>query len=349
MPDPVFINGRFLTQEVTGIQRYSYELCMALIRVGVEIIILAPKKIRKEYSPECRIIQFGIFKGILWEQVDLPFFLLKHKNPLLINFGSPGPVFYKNRIVTVHDLAIYVNPAWFSQSYSFYYRLVMPVYTRRSKKVITVSEFSKKEIMKMTGIPDDKITVIHSAVSDTISEHPSRPTIKSDPYILILASLDPRKNMARLVEAYKLAGIEKDIKLVLAGKSDPVFNMKLSKDIRLRSIGYIPDEALASLYQNAALFIYPSLYEGFGLPPLEAMALGCPVILSDIPVFREIYGDAAHFVDPYDTGSIRDGILRVLKDELYRDQLIRRGKEKAHEYSFSRSAEKLAEIIRSFA
>jgi len=159
--------------------------------------------------------------------------------------------------------------------------------------------------------------------------------------------MDPRKNLARLVEAYNQTGLSNEIKLVLAGRINPIFNMKLPVEIIVRSAGYVPDEELASLYENATLFVYPSLYEGFGLAPLEAMSLGCPVILSDIPVFREIFGDAACYVDPCDTRSISDGILRVLTDETYRNELIRKGLEKARQYSWKRSAEKLAGLINS--
>jgi glycosyltransferase involved in cell wall biosynthesis len=344
---PIFINGRFLTQEMTGIQRFSYEICKALIDKEPGIVILAPKKIRKEYRLKCKIIRFGIFTNTLWEQVDLPLFLVKHKNPLLLNFGSPGPIFYPNRIVTVHDLSFYVNPAWFSKSYQFYYRFVTPVVARMSKKVITVSEFSKNEIIRLIGIPEEKITVIQNAVSSVIRKQQPNGTGEKGRYILSVTSLDPRKNLARLVDAYKMAGIETEVQLALAGKSDPVFNMELTGEILAHSAGYVPDDELSSLYENAALFVYPSLYEGFGIPPLEAMSLGCPVILSDIPVFREIFGDAAHYVDPLDAGSIRDGILQVLNNEPYRMELIRRGHERVKLYSWERSADKLYSIISS--
>jgi glycosyltransferase involved in cell wall biosynthesis len=344
---PVFINGRFLTQEMTGIQRFSYELCKALIRRGTEVVILAPKKIRPEYALNCRMIRFGMFTDILWEQIDLPVFLAKHKNPLLLNFGSPGPVFYSNRIVTVHDLSFLVHPEWFAKRYRLYYRLATPVFTRRSKKVITVSECSKSEIVRLIGIPEQKIIVVHNAVSGSFRKQPSHGAGEKEKYIFSVGSLDPRKNLARLLAAYKLAGIEKEFSLKFAGKADPVFRMELSEEILSHSAGYVPDDELSALYENAALFVYPSLYEGFGIPPLEAMAFGCPVILSDLPVFREIFDDAAHYADPLDTGSLRDAIVRVLSDEPYRTELIRRGHERVKQYDWDRSADKLASVINS--
>jgi glycosyltransferase involved in cell wall biosynthesis len=343
----VFINGRFLTQEMTGIQRFSYEICKALIRRGTDVVLLAPKKIRTEYPLNCRMIRFGIFTDILWEQIDLPVFLMKHKNPLLLNLGSPGPVFYSNRIVTVHDLSFLVHPAWFSRRYRLYYRLATPVFTRLSKKVITVSECSKNEIVRRIGIPEQKIVVIHNAVSGAFQKQPSHGAGGKEKYIFSVASLDPRKNLARLVAAYKLAGIEKEFSLKFAGKADPIFRMELSGEILSHSAGYVPDDELSALYENASLFVYPSLYEGFGIPPLEAMAMGCPVILSDLPVFREIFGDAAHYADPGNTESLRDAILLVLSDESYRMELIRRGHERTKLYDWDTSAEKLASVINS--
>jgi len=344
----IFINGRFLTQNMTGIQRFSYELCKALINNGIEIIILAPKKIKKDYKLNCRIIRLGIFSGILWEQFELPIFLLMHKSPLLLNFGSPGPLFYSNRIVTVHDISFYFHPEWFSWVYRTYYRLITPVFTRLSKKVITVSEFSKSEIKRWLHIPDNKIVIINNGVSEAFVNNPLKPALTKGKYILSVASLDPRKNLDSLVEAYRLSGIEReDIRLVLAGRSSPLFNMKMSDEIIANSMGYVPDEELAALYANAMLLVYPSLYEGFGIPPLEAMSLGCPVILSDIPVFRELFGEAAHYVDPYSIESISEGIIKVLTNESYRNELISLGHEKVKQYGWDKSAKKLAGIIKS--
>jgi glycosyltransferase involved in cell wall biosynthesis len=216
---------------------------------------------------------------------------------------------------------------------------------RLSKKVITVSEFSKNEIVRLIGIPGDKITVIHNAVSDAFQKKVSQKSGEKGRYILSVASMDPRKNLTKLVEAYQMAGIGQEVKLVLAGKTDPIFNIDLPEEILARSVGYVSDEELSSLYENAAIFVCPSLYEGFGIPPLEAMALGCPVILSDIPVFREIFGEAAHYVDPLDAKSIRDGIVLVLFDESYRLDLIRRGKERTKIYNWEKSADKLVSLI----
>ncbi len=345
----IYINGRFLTQKMTGIQRFSYELCKALIANGVEIEILAPRNIRDEYKINCPVIRFGIFSGILWEHFDMLFYLVRKKKPLLLSFGSPGPLFYKNRFVTVHDISFYFHPEWFSKSYGTYYRLITPIYTRISRKVITVTEFSKSEIKKWLKIPDEKFIIINNAVSGNILTDQVFPVANKGKYILTVASMDPRKNLDRVVEAYEKSNVKKDVKLVLVGKSSSLFNLKISEEIRSNSIGYVPDEQLAALYQGAALFVYPSLYEGFGIPPLEAMALGCPVILSDIPVFREVFGDAAYYVDPLNSDSIAEGIQKVLSNDNLRNELIARGLQQAKQYSWERSAKKLTETIKALA
>ena len=341
----IFINGRFLTQEMTGIQRFSYEITKALIRKGVDVVVLAPRKIRKEYTLNGEVIRFGHFSNLPWEQVDLPLFLRKKGNPLLLNFGSPGPLFYSNRIVTIHDLSFLVHPDWFSKSYRFYYKYATPLAARRSKKIITVSECSKMEIVARLSVSEDKVAVIPNAVSAVFMQKSTGNPLEKGKYILSVGSMDPRKNWQRLADAYKLAGIEKEVKLVVAGKRDAIFNIDLPAGFSNHTKGHVPDEALASLYQHAALFVYPSLYEGFGIPPLEAMSMGCPVILSDIPVFREVFGDAAHYVNPLSAESIRDGIQRVLSDEPYRKELVRKGTERANHYSWEESARRLISLI----
>lgn len=376
MISPLYINGRFLEQPITGIQRFSYELCKALIKQGVNIIILAPKSIRNEYRFDCKIEQFGRFSKLLWEQIDLPRYLSKVNNPLLLNFGSPGPLFYSNRIVTLHDLSFYHHPEWFSWSYNLYYRTVTPIFIRRSRKVLTVSEWSKSEILKKFKFSPEKITVIPNAASDcfqpqtpkTPSHSQSRvarsqkpeashqspearsqkPKASRQPFILSVASQDPRKNLDRLIRAYQSSRFKSEYQLTLVGKGDSIFKMKSSTQIHRYSIGYVKDDELSDLYAHASLFVYPSLYEGFGLPPLEAMAMGCPVILSDIPVFHEVFGDAAHYVDPWDVDSIKAGIEQVLDREDYRQELIQKGYRQAQNYQWEESARKLIQSLSSF-
>jgi glycosyltransferase involved in cell wall biosynthesis len=337
-----------MAEQITGIQRFAYEMCKALINNGVDITILAPKKIRNEYQLNCPIIKFGVLPGIMWEHFDLQFYLWFHKCPLLVNFGSPGPLFYKNRIVSIHDISFYINPAWFSWWYSVYYRSITSIFSKRSKKIITVSEFSKSEIIKKLKIDSSKIIVIHNAVSQAMINTKQTNVFKEDKYILTVGSLDPRKNLNKLVEAYNSSENRNDVKLYIVGKSSPMFNMKSSNSIEDNTLGYVSDEELVSLYKNASAFIYLSYYEGFGIPPLEAMSFGCPVILSDIPVFREIYGESALFVNPDNITEINTTINSILSNNEQRKHMISKGYEKVKEYSWDLSAIKLTKLIESF-
>lgn len=339
------INGHFLTQKLTGIQRFSYEITKALIIQDSSIVILSPRKVLNDYQLEGKIIKFGFFSGLIWEQIELPIYLLFHHRPFLLNFGSPGPLFYRNRLVTVHDITFKVHPEWFSWIYSTYYRFITPIYTRFSRKIITVSDFSKRELQNWLKIPNSKIEIVHNAVSKSIVNSLNSTLNKEEKYILTVASIDPRKNMFRLIEAFKLIEKTINVKLIIVGRSSKLFNIKITEDIRSKSIGYVTDKELAFLYQNAECFVYPSLYEGFGIPPLEAMSFNCPVVLSNIPVFNEIYGDAACYIDPYSVESIKNGIERILTDIHYKNKLIQNGIEKSKQYSWEKSAEKLYSII----
>ncbi|MEI8005442.1 MAG: glycosyltransferase family 1 protein [Bacteroidota bacterium] len=363
---PIYINGRFLAQRMTGIPRFAFEMCKAMHDQGFSFIVLAPANVLSEYVIDFKLIRFGFIKGLFWEHLLLPLYLLFHGNPLLLNFGSYGPLFYKNRIITIHDLALLVNPSWFSRSYYWYYKLVTPVAVRRSLKIITVSNFSKSEIIRLLHVPAEKIEVIYNAVAlkqtagtgidpsspeETLSHINSLKNTRFNgfiqkKYILSISSLDPRKNLARIVDAFLKSGLTEEYQLVFAGKTDAIFNMELSAEIVKRSLGYVTDEELVLLYKNASLFVYPSIYEGFGIPPLEAMALGCPVILSDIPVFHEVFGEACSYFDPNDTDDIINGMIKVLNDTEYRRQLTEAAFIRLRNFSWNKSANLLIDILR---
>ena len=344
----IIINGRFLTQKITGINRFACELCNALADFGIEIVIVAPKKIHPGYILNSRVEFFGWLTGPLWEQIDLPLYLLLHRNPLLLSFSGLGPLLYKNKITTIHDLAFYANPSWYSKSYYWFYRITTPLLAKFSKKIITVSEFSKSEIIRELGISAEKIEVINNAVHLTPLEFPAIANKVNGKYIFSVSSIDPRKNIYRLIEAYNKSGLANDYKLVLAGQTSKVFNIHISAEILKYSLGYVTDDELHVLYQNASLFVYPSLYEGFGIPPLEAMAHGCPTVISDIPVFKEIFGIASCYVNPLNPDDIKNGMIKVLSDRTYRDTLITSGVEQEKKYNWKRSANLVFQMIQPF-
>jgi glycosyltransferase involved in cell wall biosynthesis len=317
-----------LTQKITGVQRYAVEISKQIKKLYPEIKLLAPKNIiQNDLANDLEVETYGNLTGHLWEQVELPSYLRKNRRPFLVNLANTAPLQYEKQIVTIHDISFLVNSAWFSRKFYCYYRLLIPALVKRSVRILTVSEFSKRELMSHLHVPEQKIKVIYNGVSDFFreSDKVTENNIHGK-YILAVASLDPRKNLRRLIAAYMK--IKKDnIKLVIVGEQNRVFNQQLGVNLSQTGkdiiwLGRVPDEALAVLYKHARLLVLPSLYEGFGLPPLEAMACGCPVVVSNVASLPEVCGDAAYYINPYDTDSIADGIDKVLSNGLQRDSLI---------------------------
>lgn len=341
----IVINGRFLSQSISGVQRFAYEMTKSLISMGIDITVLTPRNINAGYSLDGKIIRWGVNKGHLWEQFDLFLYLKTHGNPLMINFSGLGPIHYKNQICTIHDLSYLINPAWFSRNYYRFYRYCTPVLAKNCKKIITVSNYSKNEITRLLKVNPDKVCVIYNAV-DFSNIKPSGPEkLSTQPYILSVGSIDPRKNLVKLFEAFNKSQIKDKYRLVLVGEKANIFSTIDSDDINKNWLGYVSDEELVYLYKNASLFVYLSLYEGFGIPPLEAMSLGCPVILSDIPVFHEIFGDSAYYVSPENTEEITNTMHKIISDNNAREEIIKKSFETSSHYSWKKSASLLIKLI----
>lgn len=349
------VNGRFLTQKATGVHRYAFEICNKLHEMGVDFHVAIPHEIHPDYNYQFNTVKCGSFNTHLWEQISLPRYLKKIGNPLLISFTGCGPLNYNNQIITIHDVSHERYPQWFSKSYYHFYHFMMPRIGQKAHAVLTVSEFSKKEIIDTIGINARKIYVVHSNVpfhtkpSDEEVLNYQRPA-NTEKYIITVSSMDPRKNFIRLVEAFNKIN-DRSVKLYIIGMRFKAFNTPdlqklISENVYLP--GYIDDETLQRMYQNALLSIYPSLYEGFGLPPLESMTYGCPVINSDIPALREISGNAALYIDPYDTDDIANNINLLLKDDALQQELRALGLKQIKQYSWDKSARQIYELIQRF-
>ncbi len=343
------INGRFLTTPITGIGRFSLEMCRALQRSGVSFKLVIPKKYKGKIDEDFNfdIEYFGNFDSHLWEQTYLYYYAKQNKKFLLINFSGIGPIFYKNKVTTIHDVSFLENPKWFSKSYYFLYKTFTPIICRYSKFIITVSEFSKSEIIKYYNIEAEKILVLYNATDFHLRQ---KVDVKFNfgKYILGVFSLDPRKNYHLLITAFTQLKL-KDYKLVLVGKTFSNFNTSadsLEKNENVIFTGYVTDEELLSLYQNASLFIYPSLYEGFGIPPLEALILGKNVLLSEIPVFKEIFGDSVSFFQNNSLEDLKEKInLLISNPPKISEETITMIQNK---YSWDSSAKKLINKLLSY-
>ena len=349
------VNGRYLTQKATGVHRYAFEICNKMHEMGIDFHVAIPQGIDPGYKFTFKTVRCGTLNTHMWEQISLPRYLKSIGSPLLISFTGCGPLNYDNQIMTIHDVSHERYPEWFSKNYYRFYHFMMPRIGRKAHAVLTVSKFSKCEIIETLGIEGEKIHVVHSNVP--FHDKPSEEEImnfRRDPdaekYIIAVSSMDPRKNFVRLVEAFDKIE-DKSVKLYIIGMSFKAFNtpdlQKLINE-RVHLPGYIPDEALQLMYQNALLSVYPSLYEGFGLPPLESMTYGCPAINSSIPALREVSEDAALYVDPYDIEDMTMKINQLLEDEPLRQTLRLKGLEQIKKYSWEKSAKQVYELAQRF-
>lgn len=354
MNKTVFVNARFLTQPITGTQRFAIELCLELKKILPKLVFLSPDRIiHHEIAKELNVQIIGKFKnGLLWEQIELPMFLRTKNNPLLINLCNVAPLLYNNNLVTVLDLSFHHHPEWFSKKFSYLYNFIIPKVAINSRRVVTISEYSRKDISKTFNIPIDKIDLIYPNIPSIFlnNNHKVEENVYGH-YILAVSSLDPRKNFASLISAFKEAKFA-DTKLLIVGLEHKVFannNLRdlIKDDPSIIFTGYVTDQELIKLYKNARLFAYPSLFEGFGIPPLEAMACECPTVVSNKTSLPEVCGDASEYVDPYSIESIREGMEKVLYDEDVRKELKQRGLDRVDYFKSQMSAQLMANVINS--
>ena len=347
----LYINGRFLTQPMTGVERYAYNICKALAALHQPFIIVCPKTpIHQDYDvSDLNIVHYGIGNSHFWEQCVLPFFFIGKKDYLIVSFTGLGSILIRHKVMTVHDLSFLKNPSWYSRAYYWYYRFMTPLAVKTSQHILTVSEFSKSEILGFYPfLKAEKISVVYNAIDRQLFK-PLTSDIKhqtSAPFVLCVSSIDPRKNFARLIEACQgLTGAN----LYIVGKYNRVFSQQMQLDTtsdHIQFLGRVSDDELVRLYNQAACFVFPSLYEGFGLPPLEAMACGCPVLVSDIPVEREVCGDAAQYFNPLDSKNILHTITQYLNDaDVIKEKMRQKGYENITRFSWEKSAQVLMKIV----
>jgi len=349
----IVVNSRFLTQKITGVQRYAIEVSRQLKRLRPDIKFVSPENIiHTDIAVELEVETVGRMTGHLWEQINLPRYLAKNykKRPLLLCLANSAPLFYKYKVVAIHDVAFLANPRWFSKRFYYLYRFLIPRVARKAQKVITVSEFSKNEIAEKAKVDRNRIDIVPNAASSKFHKADKiHLENRYGKYILAVSSLAPSKNIERIIKSYQKLRSD-NIKLIITGAGgrnypDYRLNELINGDPSVILAGHLEDAELIGLYRNALLFVYPSLYEGFGLPPLEAMACGCPAVVSKTASLPEVCGDAAFYVDPYDTDDIARGMEALINDKALRQRLIQKGKEQARRYDWGLSARKMLDIL----
>jgi glycosyltransferase involved in cell wall biosynthesis len=265
-----------------------------------------------------------------------------------------GPRLGARRLVTIHDAFAYVHPAEHNRLDNWRYRWMLPRAARRADQVLTDSEHSRRDLLRFLGLPAARVRAIPCGVDARFQPVPDGPGRRAalerygvkPPYLLYVGGINARKNIAGLFEAFaRVRARHPGLELVVAGKRqwatgpiDAAFE-RLGLAGAVRFTGYLDDADLPALYSAAEAFVFPSLYEGFGLPPLEAMACGAPVIASNASSLPEVVGSAALLVDPHDSGALAAAIERVLGDQPLRDDLRRRGLARAAQFGWARAAQ----------
>ena len=307
---------------------------------------LVPKQANFHWKPQAVHARFRPTR-ILWEQVVLPFEAARYRLDVLFNPGFTAPLFSPCRQVTVfHDLQHKRHPEYFRWFDLPFWRLLLWIAAHRSYKLIAVSEATRSDLLRFYRIPKARIAVIYHGVEPAFSRLDRSHT---ESYLLCVSTLHPHKNLPRLIRAYGCK--KRAFQLILAGLRGfhaqaierLIEELNLKDSVRIT--GWIPREELYSLYARARAFVYPSTFEGFGMPVLEAMAAGIPVTCSDIPPLREVAGDAALFFDPLNEDDIASGIERVMSDKSLQEQLGTAGRERARVFTWRKSAEQTLQVL----
>lgn len=349
----LFINGKFFSQRITGTQRYARELLNHFDQLlGQEpyrhfsIEVLAPRNARlvPSYS-SLRVRTVGILRGTMWEQLELPWYCRGH---LLFTLSGGAPMLHSRNVVTIHDAAVVAVPAGYALPYRLWHRAICRWMAQTSAHVFTDSQFSKLEIMKWYNAPQDKVSVHYLGSGHFSSLQADASALTrfgiSGRYILAVSSYNPNKNFLRVIEAInRLHSIDAQLVLV-GGTDDHIYRETMNLPIGVCSLGYVSDSELKALYQHAACFVFASLYEGFGLPPLEAMSSGCPVVLSRAASLPELFEGAAIFCDPYNPDDIASAISRALNAPLLTAQ---ESETFAANFTWNRCAREVLDIIQS--
>jgi len=348
----IYIKGRFLTHSATGVERYSREVVAAIDRLleqgdcvpmlrDAEWNLLAPPG--TECDLKLRRIRFreiGVGGGHLWEQL----YLLRHSaSGRLLSPANSGPIGHPRQIVVIHDAAIYNAPTGFARSYRTYHKLLDHILAR-SARIATVSQFSRRELASCLGIPSEDILLAPNGTDHFRSVVPDpsivdRLKLEAGKYFVTLGLSTANKNIPLAIEAYRSLN-RQDINLVIVGKESShtsgAQNLKVYGGVILA--GRVTDEEVAGLLRSAIALLFPSRYEGFGIPSLEAMLQGCPVIASTAPAIMEVCGDAALHFHPDDAMTLRGLMQRVLDNPEVAGEMRTKGRCRPDIYQWDATA-----------
>ena len=318
----IIVNGRFLLHRVTGVERYAREILLELdklIKPGEMEIAIPPETKEVPGYKNIKVIRVGKLHNRLWEHISLPHYV-KKLNAVSLNLCNVAPL-PNPGIVAIHDVKIKAHPEYFSKKFRLWYELLLKNETSRAKKIITVSEFSKREIMKYYHVDESRITVIPDAWQhyervgydeNTLSKY----GLLKDEFFFAMGSMEPNKNFRWIAETAKKMP---ELFFAISGSiNENVFSdgLGFEKPSNMKLLGYVSDEEAKTLMRDCKAFLFPSIYEGFGIPPLEAMSAGCKrIIVSDTEVMHEIFGDSVEYINSTSRDYNIDIDLKVLEKD----------------------------------
>ncbi len=356
---PIYINGKFTSQRTTGVQRFALEMVRALDTLldkqasARQFVLLTPGgiddlglRVIKQRALPC------IIPGLhAWEQLILPW--AARKGALLSLTGS-APFGHFRQIASILDTAIYDHPEAYTRPFITWYRWLFAQQARRARLIVTLTEFSRVRLVKELK-PNAPIVVVGAAAGQFDAIVADSGLIwrlgpgTGQPFMLAVGSDNPTKNFARLLKAFASVR-DQSLRLVIVGGSNTSVFAAEEPDIseRVIRLGVVSDAELKALYSTACGFIFPSIYEGFGLPPLEAMACGCPVAASTSASIPEVCGPGALYFDPFDIRSITHAIDSIASDAVLRKTLVEAGRARAAFYSWDHSARQLLTAIDAY-
>ncbi|HWT92369.1 MAG TPA: glycosyltransferase family 1 protein [Solirubrobacteraceae bacterium] len=326
---PVLINARAAARpELGGVERWAREMVRRLPQLdplGYEVA-----------RPPRRFVHRA---GHAWEQGVLPAVAARRHAQLLLSPANLAPLAFPRNVVVLHDAAALRQPDWYSGLYAAWQRAILPALAKRALHVVTVSQFSRTELLDLLDLDPAKVTVIHGGVDERF--HPQvEPARRARPYVLTVASRTARKNLGALRLTAERLNAQDGTELVVAGGDRPQFRDD-DPTAGLTFLGHVDDADLPGLYAGARAFVLPSHYEGFGLTALEAMACGTPVVASDRTALPEVVGDAGLLVDPDDPEAIADAVLQALDDQT----LARRGAARAQRFTWADAAHRVHALL----
>jgi glycosyltransferase involved in cell wall biosynthesis len=363
----IAINATFTLENPSGLGIYTDELVQELLKLecDFDFTVYSSSKDLKNLYPNSVIFVTpytspslglkGHLMRLLWQQTILPFRLRKQKAGLLFSTAPEG--IWKSsqkQILTILDIIPVKFPEILPRM-KYYYYYILPILLKNSHLVICISENTKKDIISYYKVKEKFIHVIYPGFNKE-KFYPRNERVGENQwgkgkYLLFIGDMRPYKNLERVLEAFARLDL-RDINFLIGGNKDPRFYPRIEKKVdelflkdRVLFLDYVSQKNLPHLYSEAGAFVFPSLYEGFGLPPLEAMACGCPVIVSNVASLPEVCGDAGYYVDPYRVESIAEGIYQVLTDESLRQSLIEKGLIRAKLFSWEKSAEEHLKVF----